>query len=235
MLDREAAPLRQRALEQTRAYIVNNIYPPGSRLKEKSLCDEFGVSRTVIREVLRQLETERLVRIQPNVGPIVVSLTLEDVRGLYQVRGVLEATAGRFAAEKATDVQLQRLVKLYNEIVGSPSRSLEELLARKTAFYDALVAASGNKFIGEMLANVQARISQLRRLTLSHPGRRDQMVAELGAIVQAIVDRSPDAAHSACIAHVKSAEAIAVAGFANMTSAPSAPEPVARKVDQVSA
>lgn len=218
MLDREAAPLRARALEAIREKIVNNVYPPASRIKERDLCADFGVSRTVVREVLRQLETQRLVRIVPNIGPIVAELTLDDVRALYEVRVMLEATAGRLAAINATPGQLAALTEAYDRITLGTSLPLKSLLDLKNEFYKRLFEASGNFIMAEIFDNIQARLSQLRRLTLSADGRREQMVAELGVIVAAIRVGNADAAYAACEVHVRSAERTAMAGFDSLSA-----------------
>ena len=90
-LERRAAPLREQAVEVLRALIVGGELAPGARITEKSLEQRLGVSRTVVREALRQLESERLVRIQPGSGPVVAKLTPDEarqpVRGARRARG----------------------------------------------------------------------------------------------------------------------------------------------------
>ncbi|RZT66407.1 GntR family transcriptional regulator [Microcella alkaliphila] len=213
MIVRHGAPLREQAVEEIRAHIVDGTYLPGVRLKEKDLCETYEVSRTVIRETLRQLESERLVRIEPNVGPIVCVLSRSEVKDLYQTREILEATAARLAASAASAAQVLELEGICDEIALADHADLQRLIVMKNRFYDALMAASGNKVIAEMLQNIQARISQLRRLTLGSPGRHEQTVQELAKVVQAIKDRDADAAFGATVAHVKSAAEIAMRHF----------------------
>ncbi|MGQ1838641.1 GntR family transcriptional regulator [Kocuria turfanensis] len=213
VIPRQAAPLREQAVEAIRAHILDGTYLPGVRLKEKDLCDAYQVSRTVIREALRQLESERLVRIEPNVGPVVCVLTREDVKDLYQTREALEAAAARLAALNASAAQVQELEAIYDEIAMADQTDLPGLIEVKNRFYDALITASGNKVIGEMLQNVQARISQLRQLTLGAPGRHEHTVQELAKVVEAIKNRDADAAFAATVIHVKSAAVIALRYF----------------------
>lgn len=87
---RVAAPLREQVLELLRADILAAEFAPGQRLVESRLCERFEVSRTVIREVLRQLESEGLVALVPHRGPVVAELTRADAKALYEVRGALE-------------------------------------------------------------------------------------------------------------------------------------------------
>lgn len=209
-MEHVGAPLREQVLAKLRQAIVAGTYEPGTRLKERELCEAFDVSRTVIREVLRQLETEQLVRIEPQVGPVVATLSNRDIRDLYEVRAVLEGTAGKLAARHGTDEELESLARVFDEIALADGMAMDDLIALKDRFYARLVEVSGNAVIGQMLDNVQARISQLRRLTLSSPDRHQEMVGELGSVMKSILARDPDGAYAACVTHVKSAEAIAM-------------------------
>jgi DNA-binding GntR family transcriptional regulator len=210
---RQAAPLREQAVRAIREHILDATYPAGTRLKEKDLCERYDVSRTVIREALRQLESERLIRMEPNVGPVVATLSRSEVCDLYEARATLEATAAKFAAERATAEQLARLISTYDEIAIGDGLSRPAVLELKNTFYARLAEASGNSVIADMFDNVQARISQLRHLTLRSPGRHARSVAELGAVVDAITRRDPKAAFAASVLHVKAAEAVALAAF----------------------
>jgi len=210
MLERKAAPLREQAVEVLRTSIVRGEMMPGSRITEKAIEQRLGVSRTVVREALRQLESERLIRIQPGVGPVVAELTLDEARQLYEVRAALEATAARLAARNADDRQIAALRTAFDSIPERRPDAIEALLAVKNDFYVALIAASGNHIIGEQLANVQARISQLRAVTLGAPDRQSAMRAELGAVVDAIASRDEEAAYRLSVAHVMAASRIAL-------------------------
>ena len=210
MLERRAAPLREQAVEEIRAAIVRGDLPPGSRITEKAIEQSLGVSRTVVREALRQLESERLIRIQPGVGPVVAELSADEARQLYEVRAALEATAAKLAARHGDPEKIRALRAAFASIGEEAPGALPELLGIKNAFYDALIAASRNHIIGEQLANVQARISQLRAVTLSAPGRQRAMRAELGAVVDAIAGGDEDAAYQLSVAHVMAASAIAI-------------------------
>jgi DNA-binding GntR family transcriptional regulator/pimeloyl-ACP methyl ester carboxylesterase len=211
---RAAAPLRSQAVDYLRSAIMTGVYEPGSRLLEKKLIDELGVSRTVIRESLRQLETEHLVDIVPNYGPVVHTLTKREAIGLYEIRAVLEALAARNAATHATPDQVGYLRAAIDQIRESAAAGdIRKTLELKSVFYDALVNASGNPTIGELFDNVQARISALRSRSLGHTGRPDAMIKELTAIVDAIVDGDGDRAAQLAKEHVEAAAALALDGL----------------------
>lgn len=221
MLQREAAPLRTQLVARLREDIIEGQYAAGDRLIEKNLEATYGVSRTVVREALRQLESEQLVEIVPNVGPKVRGLTYDDVVHLYQVRAALESAACRLAAESASLEGVDGLRRAYEHLHDHAAQeSVADLIVEKNKFYDALIEASGNPIIGEMLANVQARIAQLRYITLGTPDRTPHMLAEIRAIVDAIEASDPEAAVAASIAHVESAAGIAKQHVAHLRSAP---------------
>jgi DNA-binding transcriptional regulator YhcF (GntR family) len=102
IITRTAAPLRQQVVKAIREDILDGGLVPGQRLVESVLCDAYGVSRTVIREALRQLESEHLIRVMPNLGPIVTVLTESEIKSIYVVRASLEGLAGELFALHAT-------------------------------------------------------------------------------------------------------------------------------------
>src|SRR6187399_1033212 len=104
-----AAPVRQQVLASFRSAILSGRFQPGDRLIEKELCELTGASRTSVREALRQLETEGLVDMVPNKGPIVASIDPQQARSIYQVRAALESLAGSLFATNATPAQIRML------------------------------------------------------------------------------------------------------------------------------
>lgn len=219
MLQRQAAPLREQAVKVLRDRIVRGELRAGERLKERILVEDLQVSRTVVREALRQLESERLIRIEPQVGPLVAELSADQARQLYEVRAALEATAARLAASNRTDAELRELQARLEEI-ETRLTPLDELLTAKRSFYAALIRASHNEIIGEQLDGVQARISQLRRVTLARADRGASMITELGAVVDAIAAQDGERAFAASVEHVMAASVIAIEYLAKTVEAP---------------
>lgn len=125
---RVAAPLRQQVVGELRESILAARFEPGTRLVEKVLCERYEVSRTVVREALRQLEAEGLVRIVANRGPVVATLSPQEAASLYEVRGALEALAGSLFAQRATDEQcaaLQQALQRVRDTVGKRGSARE--------------------------------------------------------------------------------------------------------------
>src|SRR5215831_3449579 len=108
-VDRSIKTLRELTLEKLRDAILNLRFKPGERLVERHLCDQLGVSRTVVREVLRHLEAEGLVETVARQGPIVARLDPTQVAEIYELRGLLEANAARACAEKVTPAIIEDL------------------------------------------------------------------------------------------------------------------------------
>jgi GntR family transcriptional regulator, trigonelline degradation regulator len=207
--------LRQRVSEAVRHAIEEARFLPGERLIERELCEMTGVSRPLVREVLRELEADGLVTIIPNRGPIVAGpLTAQDALSIYETRAVLEALAGRaFAARATADERsalratLIELTEAYDAVRSDPAAAIRA----KARFYAILYAGAHNSVVPSLLRNLHGRISQLRGLTLREPGRSSASLAELTAIVDAIDARDEEAAALACRTHVENAARVAYA------------------------
>jgi DNA-binding GntR family transcriptional regulator len=203
---RVAAPLRQQVVDNIREAIAVGRLAPGSRLVERDLCEMTGVSRTLIRETLRQLESEGLIDVIPNKGPIVAKITARQAREMFQLRAELEGLASQLFAELASDAQLKALqdafAKLREAYVSADSI---KMLAAKSHFYDCLVAGSGNETLGTMLRQLQARAMVLRATSLSQPGRTAESEREIAELMKAIKKRDGAAARKASMAHITKA------------------------------
>ena len=101
--------LSAKVFRKLREDILSGKYQPEEELKEQVIADELGVSRTPVREALRQLELERLIRIVPNRGAFVEGITTKDVKDIYQIRMLLEGLCANWAAQNVTEEQLQEL------------------------------------------------------------------------------------------------------------------------------
>jgi DNA-binding GntR family transcriptional regulator len=204
---RVAAPLRDQVLEIVRGAILDFRYKPGQRLIERELIEQIGVSRTTIREVLRELDAEGLVTTIPQRGAIVVVPTAEEAADLYDVRASLEALAARRFVQRATAEQLAALtdaVEAFGAVVLAGSGTLE-LLRAKDAIYDVLLEGAGSPAIRSILGGLQARVRMLRAASLSQPGRPQRALVEMRRLHDAVLARDSDAAAAACVAHIDEA------------------------------
>lgn len=210
----EEAPrtLREMALERLRTAIVEHHFPPGTRLTERELCAEMGVSRSVVREVIRHLETEGLVQSVPHHGPIVARLDAATAAEIYELRGLLEASAAHDAALRATPEAVASLQAALQRIAqGYAAGDHHGVLQATTAFYAAMFAAGGKAVAWEVVQRLNSRISWLRAMTIGSPGRATAGLGQMEKIFEAIAARRPEAAAAASRDHVANAARLAEA------------------------
>ena len=209
-IERPATTLRSLTLERMREAIMGLHFQPGERLVERSLCDRLGVSRSVVREVLRQLEAEGLVETVPGRGPAVMRPDLKRAEEIYELRVMLEGLAARVCAESAAEHQLAALGAALDGIKEAwASGRPGEVLRATGRFYETLFQAADKPMAWDIVQGLNVRINQLRSLTIASPQRRDAAIAEMVEIMRAIRARDPAAAESAARRHVESAWAIA--------------------------
>jgi GntR family transcriptional regulator, trigonelline degradation regulator len=215
------APLRHQVVELMRAAITDGSFQPGDKLIERELCEATSVSRTSVREALRQLEAEGFVESKPNRGIFVASLTPAEADEIYAVRAVLEGTAGRLFAEQATTAQLRKIERIHEEIEASgKARNAKRMLAAKVKFYELLLEGANNAILRQMLGNLHGRVMLLRSLSLRQEGRLEQTLTEMRAVVAAIKVRDGQAAFDACVAHVASAARVVADALRDGADAP---------------
>jgi DNA-binding GntR family transcriptional regulator len=209
---RIAAPLRHSVTESIRNAIAAGLFKAGERLPERDLCAMTGVSRTLVREALRQLESEGLIHVLAHRGPIVARVTPEQAEGVYQVRMELEGLASQLFAERASAAQRDALGAAFEEVRRS-YRSNEAIvrLHAKNRFYECLVEGSGNEALGITLRMLNSRVTLLRATSLKAPGRMSASLAELEVLMDALMAGDGKAAREAATRHVQNAAAAAIA------------------------
>lgn len=209
-----AAPVRSQVVKMLRDAITGGQFAPGQRLVEKELCELMGVSRPSVREALRQVESEGLIVTVPNRGPVVSQLTERDVTSIYEIRGALEALAAQLFAVVASDELVAELDAAVMDLEAAyKTGDLEKIVVAKRAFYDILLEGSGNGVLPTLFRTLNARITQLRRVSLSSPERATTSLQEIRAVLRAIKERNPDAAFEASRYHVKEASKVALASL----------------------
>jgi DNA-binding GntR family transcriptional regulator len=207
---RVAAPLRQSVIASIRNSIAVGRFKAGERLVERDLCEMTGVSRTVVREVIRQLESEGLVTVIPNRGPVVANVTPEQAEGIYQVRSELEGLAAELFAKNASVEDQQALGNALAHL-ATTSEDPVEWVNTKNDFYAALIRGAGNEALGQALNLLNGRITVLRSTSQRAPGRSEQSIAELRRLVDALLARDSKAARQAAVKHVSNAASTALA------------------------
>lgn len=204
--------LRHFVENSLREAIVEGQLKPGERLYEHELCDMLGVSRPLVREAIRKLEAEKLVTVVPHKGPVIAELKKEEAIELYAVRKLIESYAIHEFTTNATKENLSKLqmaiADLHKASTNNNERNL--LLKAKNNFYDVILNGCKNELVKEIFKNLLARVSLLRSISFSQPGRLYTSLAEIDEIYQYIENRDANAAEEASRKHVENAESAAL-------------------------
>lgn len=200
------APVREQIVATLRNAIITGQLQPGERLIESSMASMLNVSRTSIREAVRQLEAEKLVSTIPFKGPSVATMTLEEAEHIYEVRSLLESQAAAICAQRATQQDVTRIGKALKRFEDAvKQRDAKARIEATDEFYAGILASWNNSVVIEVLAGLQSRINYLRFKSMSLPERAHNSLQELTAIYEAIASRSPEAAATAAKVHINNA------------------------------
>ncbi len=204
------ATLRDIVQERMREAIIIGHFKPGERLVERPLCEQLGVSRTVIRETIRYLEAEGLVEILPGRGPIVATMNWDDARQIYDIRRMLETVAARACAQNITSKRATRLRTALKTLKQEfTSKTPGALFQATSDFYFEIFAGAGHHIAWEIVQRLNGRISRLRMMTLSSREREQPGPDHMQAICDAITSGDADAAQAAVERHLNDTAAIA--------------------------
>lgn len=181
---------------------------PGDRLRETDLAERLGVSRTPVREAIRQLEADGLVTHVPRIGATLRRLDYAEVMELYEMRAVLEGTAARLAARAASDVELDELVALNEQLIESGTGPEAARLNR--IFHATLLDAAKNRFLARSMASLHRAMMILGPTTLSDGNRAEAAAAEHRDILDALQARDGDAAEKAMRTHIEASQRLRI-------------------------
>ncbi len=196
--------LRSRVFSQIENDIINGKYKPGESLTEMRLSEEMKVSRTPIREALRQLELEGMVQSIPNKGVVVVGIAWRDIEDMYKIKVRIEGLAARLAAEKITPQELKDLEDTL-DLIGhyTGKNDIHNLLLLDGKFHDIIFQASKNRPLMYMLRTFHNYLKRARNESLTIPGRSQKMYEEHKSIFEAIKNKDANMAERAYIKHIR--------------------------------
>lgn len=196
--------LRGQVFDSIREAILSGKYHRNDELREMTLAKELGVSRTPIREALRQLELEGLVNIIPNKGAYVVGITDKDIRDIYEMRSMLEGLCARWATDNISKEDLEALEEINDLSVFSAEREkYDKVLELDNRFHQVLYRAAKSRMLDKTLSDFHHYLEHLRKQTLSSPERVHASIEEHKAIVQALKARDAKQAELLANAHIK--------------------------------
>lgn len=216
------------------AQVLSGAVPVGARLRQEALAEEFGVSRTPVREALRHLQATGLVELLPNRGAIVRGPSAREIREAYEVRAELEGLAAELAAGRISDRDLLRLREaqaLFREAVATliarrarrpePWRDESVWVRANDLFHQAILDAAGNDRLSDTIADLHRSFPRdLTWAALSQSsGLLEENVEQHEAILEAIEQRDPDEARRRMIEHVRSAGELVTLRFEQVVAA----------------
>ena len=180
--------LYEEVAELLRQRIFNRELAPGSWIDELKLADEYGISRTPLREALKVLATEGLVTMKVRRGAYVTEVSDSDLANVYHLLALLESDAAEVVATKATDAQIMELQSLHNELEKAV-KNRERFFEINEAFHMRLLEIANNRWRDQMVADLRKVMKLNRHNSLLKSGRIEESLLEHRAIMAALVTR----------------------------------------------
>jgi len=202
----DSSSLRRRVFSLIENDILNGKYQSGDNLIESKLSEELGVSRTPVREAIRQLELEGLVKSIPNKGAVVKGISSQDIEDIYTIRMLIEGLAARWAAEKITAPEIKELHEAIDfEEFYTNKNDTAHLLVYDSRFHEIIYSASKSRPLTQMLSMFHHYIQRARNLSLASQTRAIKVLEEHKAIYEAIAAHDADKAAQLATDHVRNA------------------------------
>lgn len=193
--DEVAAQLRER--------IFAGELPPGTFLDEVQLAAQMSISRTPLREALKVLTVEGLVRHEPRRGCFVNEVTEKDLDEIFPVLALLEGRCAYEAAANASDADLEALEALHRKLERhGKARRITEYYEANFAIHEAIIALAGNRWLAMVIGDLRKIVKLARLQQLHAPGRLDQSLSEHLAVFAALKARDPEGAEAAMRTHL---------------------------------
>ena len=195
-----------RVFQRIREDILNGKYQEHDELREAALGKELGVSRTPVREALRQLELEGLVTIIPNRGAYVTGISQKDIWDIYRLRSLLEGLCARWAVEHITEEQLDELEEIILlsefQLKKGSGFSAEQVTSLDGRFHAVLYEASGSRILSHVLTDFHNYVQSARKNSVISEERARKSIREHKQILRAIRDSDAEVAEQLANEHI---------------------------------
>lgn len=202
----DQSSLRGQVFNRIQEDIINGRYEPGDSLVEMKLAEELGVSRTPIREAIRQLELEGLVTYIPNKGVYVTGISEQDIKDIYKIRSLVEGLAVKWAIERIEAHQLKELEEIVELMEYYTEKGdMEQVTKLDTQFHDVIYDACKSRVLKNTLRNLLRYIRKARLTSLRVPRRAYQALAEHKQILEAFKSHEPEKGERLMIQHISQA------------------------------
>lgn len=200
----ERRSLHHELVERIRPLIVESQLVPGSKVPEKTLCEKFNVSRTPMREALKVLAAEGLVRLEPNRGAWVTPVTIEEVNEVFPILTVLEALSGELACTLITDQEIQEVRHLHDSMMQSyRDRDLTTYFRTNQDIHRAILLAARNNTLTNSCQALSARMQRARYVANMSDERWSEAVSEHEQIIEMLEARDGQRLSAILVQHMR--------------------------------
>lgn len=183
-------PLHIEVADRLRELITQGEIGPGERLNERALIERFGISRTPLREAVKILSAEGLVKLFPNRGAVVVTITSTDVDDMFQVLSSLEALGGELACKRATDAEIAEIAELYEQMQAHHAAGqVGEYFDCKQRMHQLIIDCARNRELAQAYRRISLRIRCPRFNSNCSAPRWNEVMDENKQILDALVAR----------------------------------------------
>lgn len=184
--------------------ILNEEYKPGDKLNEVALSKELNISRTPIREALKQLELEGIVKSIPNKGVYVLGFSPRDIDDMLEIRFVLEGLAVQLAIDRIDEVQLAKIKEVYDLMEFYAHKGDHEKFDElNIAFHESIYKCTQSQYFEQLLKDINYYISVTSRHSIRQPKRLDSAAVEHREIYEAIVEKNKEKAKDKIQKHIR--------------------------------
>ncbi|MDR2487391.1 MAG: GntR family transcriptional regulator [Clostridiales Family XIII bacterium] len=203
--------LSSELVDSLRIEILSEGIRPGSKLVEQEVCERFGVSRTPVREALKQLAGEDLVELVHSRGAFVIGFSRGDVADLFELRRDAEAQAVRWAVERFYEKEMEALEEAYEMMVLYAGREdLRKVREADGRFHEAIYEACHSRMLARRLRSYRVYLLNSAHVKRGRKEFLPDMIGEIASVFEAFVNRAPEEAAEAMRRHVERAQARAL-------------------------
>ena len=200
----EKKTLHEEIANNLRELIMSGELQEGDKIKEDELCSSMGISKTPLREALRVLSVEGLIKLVPNRGSFVSTPTFEEIREMFDVMSVLEGICARAAAEKMSAKDLAALEKLHDRLENNfKRRAQREYIRINNQFYAFVQELAGNRTLNQIVNGLRQKILLYRYQSLNLPERFEQSIQEHRDLIEAFRKKDPKKVETLMRRHLK--------------------------------
>jgi DNA-binding GntR family transcriptional regulator len=178
--------------EFLRNAMINGLYKPGDKLKEKDICGELNISRTPLREAFRILQSEGLLTYSSHHGVMVTPVSVEDIKNLWEIRFALEVMATKKAVDNMTDKDFQELRRLQNQFEELDAKDKTNIIRVNSNLHMHIIKAANNNRLEKIIRDIWTQIQVIQSISFIKEGRFEKTCDEHKELISAIMKKDKE-------------------------------------------